>query len=178
MRSVWSLFALALVPAHVSGVSLPGAHATAKDFIRIYQAPHNLSTGVAVTVKAQISSTSTFSSWWWGRQVWFTTSNANVVSVSDAGWLSTSGVVGTLKAVGPGQATITVTDESGATATDEITVSATGAPLAQVRIQCSNGAWCDKQSGRTLSVATSQSQQLFVVGLDASGNVLWKEPLQ
>jgi hypothetical protein len=172
MRHLLSLFAFALVPAHVTV-----GHAAAP-YIRFYGAPHALSTGVAVPVKAQLSNTSAFSTWWWGSQVWFTTSNAAVVSVSSTGWNNSSGVVGTLTAVGPGTATVTVHDESGTTATDEITVSATGAPLAQLRIQCANGAWCDKQSGRTLTVGAAQSQQLYVVGLDASGNVLWKQPLQ
>jgi hypothetical protein len=173
MRHVLSLFALALVPtAHA-----PGGHATAP-YIRIYDAPHNLSTGVTVTVKAQESTSSTFSSWWWGSQVWFRSSNTAVVTVTDAGWNTSAGVVGTIKAVGPGTATITVYDEQGGTATDEITVSGTGAPLASIRIQCANGAWCDKESGRTISVGAGTNQQMFVVGLDASGNVLWKAPVQ
>jgi|HubBroStandDraft_6_1064221.scaffolds.fasta_scaffold295424_1 hypothetical protein len=177
-HSLWSLvFALALVPAHsVAGQSGP-------PYIRIYAGPHNLSPGVSVTVKAQVSNTSNFASWWWGSAVWFTTSNANVVSVSDAGWNSSTGVVGTLKAIAPGTATITVTDESGTTGTDVITVSGSGgttttptAPVAQLRIQCANGAWCDKASGRTVSVTSSAPQQLYVVALDASGNVLWMAP--
>jgi hypothetical protein len=182
MRHTLSLFALALVPAHA-----PGGHPTAPHvmaakaattFIRIYAAPRDLSPGVSVTVKAQISNTSAFASWWWGSEVWFTTSNANVVSVSDADWGNTStGVVGTLTAVAPGTATITVTDESGNTATDVITVSGTAtAPVASIRIQCANGAWCDQASGRTVSVASAATQQMYVVALDASGNVLWMAP--
>lgn len=175
MRHMLSLFALALVPAHVPVVS-PAAHASsAAPFIRIYGAPHALSTGVSMQVKAQLSSTSSFSSWWWGAQVWFTSSNPNVVKVADTNWGVSSGVVGTLTAVSPGTATITVTDESGSTSTDVITVSSS-APVASIRIQCANGAWCDSQSGSAVSVGKGASQQLFVVGLDASGNVLWKAP--
>ncbi|HWZ58171.1 MAG TPA: hypothetical protein VNW46_04270 [Gemmatimonadaceae bacterium] len=174
MRHVLSLFALALVPiAHA-----PGGYATAAPFIRIHAAPHALSTGVSVQVKAQLSNTSTFSSWWWGTQVWFTSSNTAVVKVTDTGWNTSAGVVGTITAVGPGTATVTVHDESGTTATDDISVSGTGAPLASIRIQCANGAWCDRASGRTVSVGAGTSQQMFVVGLDASGNVLWKAPVQ
>lgn len=174
-HSLWSLvFALALVPAHsVAGQAGP-------PYVRIYAAPHYLSTGVSVTVKAQVSNTSNFASWWWGSQVWFNTSNANVVSVSDAGWNASTGVVGTLTAVGAGTATITVTDESGTTSTDVIQVSGSGttttAPVAQLRIQCANGAWCDQASGRTVSVSSTSPQQLYVVALDASGNVLWMAP--
>jgi hypothetical protein len=175
MRHMLSLFALALVPAHVPLVS-PTAHAsTTAPYIRFYAAPHALSTGVSVQVKAQLSSSSSFSTWWWGSQVWFTSSNPSVVSVADANWGSSSGVVGTLTAVSPGTATITVTDESGSTSTDQITVTSS-APVAQIRIQCANGAWCDSQSGSSVSVSKGGTQQLYVVGLDASGNVLWKAP--
>jgi hypothetical protein len=183
MRLVLSLFALALVPAHAPGGHPAAPHAAvrkaATQFIRIYAAPRDLSPGISVAVKAQISNTSSFASWWWGANVWFTTSNANVVSVSDADWGNTSsGVVGTLTAVAPGTATITVTDESGDQATDVITVSGTSnsAPVASIRIQCANGAWCDQASGRTVSVASAAAQQLYVVALDASGSVLWMAP--
>ena len=107
MRHLLSLFALALVPAHVPA-SLPlHTASSANPYIRIYDAPHALSTGVSVAVKAQLSTTSSFSTWWWGSTVWFTSSNPSVVSVSDAGWGVSSGVVGTLTAVSPGTATIT-----------------------------------------------------------------------
>jgi hypothetical protein len=180
MRHVLSLFALALVPAHVpASAPLHRAplHTASTPYIRIYDAPHALSTGVSVAVKAQLSTTSSFSTWWWGSTVWFSSSNPSVVSVSDAGWGSSGGVVGTLKAVSPGTATITVADESGTTATDQITVTSS-APVASIRIQCANGAWCDQQSGRTISVGSAASQQLYVVALDAAGNVLWKAPAQ
>jgi hypothetical protein len=174
MRHLLSLFALALVPAHVPA-SPPGHTASTNPYIRIYDAPRTLSTGVSVAVKAQLSTSASFSSWWWGSSVWFTSSNPSVVSVADAGWGSSSGVVGTLTAVSPGTATITVHDESGSTGTAVIAVTSS-APVAQLRIQCANGAWCDQASGRTVSVGTAASQQLFVVALDASGNVLWKAP--
>jgi hypothetical protein len=176
MRHMLSLFALALVPAHVPA-SAPLHAASAGPYIRIYDAPHTLSTGVSVAVKAQLSSTTSFSTWWWGSTVWFSSSNPSVVSVSDAGWGNSSGVVGTLTAVSPGTATITVADESGTTSTATITVTSS-APVAQIRIQCANGAWCDQQSGRTVSVGAAATQQLYVVALDANGNVLWKAPAQ
>jgi len=183
MRFLLSLCALAVTSA--SAINPGPARATppvdvahaAADFMRFYDAPHNLSVGVAYQVKMQISANPSFSTTWWGSKVTFVSSAPSIVSVTSTGWGSSSGVVATLTATNSGVAMITATDESGATAVDSILVSASAAPVASLRIQCSNGAWCDKASGRTVAVTSGVGTQLYVVALDKSGNVLWKQPV-
>jgi Tfp pilus assembly protein PilV len=183
MRFLLTLCALAVTSA--SAINPGAARAThsardgraAADYLRYYDAPHNLSVGVAYQVKVQISSTPTFATTWWGSKVTFVSSDPSVISVTSSGWGSSTGVVATMTATNSGVAMITATDQSGATAVDSILVSASAAPVASLRIQCSNGAWCDKASGRTVAVTSGVGTQLYVVALDKSGNVLWKQPV-
>lgn len=143
-------------------------------YVQIIPNVSTLAMGSTLAVQAKLSYSPSFSSPWIGTQVWFKSSNTNVFTVSDAGWETTAGVVGTVKPVAPGSAWLIAYDESGTTGSVQITVTA---PVARVRIQCANGAWCDQASGTSVSVGKAGTQQLFVVGLDANGNVLWKQPL-
>jgi hypothetical protein len=167
-----SRFALCLSALIGAGFAHP-VHAQTV-YVKILPAVTQVAMGSTVNVQTQLSYSSSFTSPWVGTQVWFKSSNTNVFKVNDTGWETTAGVVGTVTPVAPGSAWLIAYDESGTTGSIEITVTNA---VARVRIQCANGAWCDQASGSSVSVGKAAAQQLYVVALDASGNVLWKQPL-
>jgi len=169
--------ASAINPGPASATPVARTSRAATTYVRWYEAVHNLSPGGAVTRQVQVSNTPSFTSYWWGSEITFVSSDPSVVSVTTTGWGTSGGVVATLTGVAPGVARITATDLSGASTVDSILVTGIAAPVASLRIQCSNGAWCDKASGKTVAVTSGVGSQLYVVALDASGNVLWKQPV-
>jgi hypothetical protein len=167
-----SRFALCLSALIGAGFAHPVSAQTV--YVKILPAVTQVAMGSSVSVQTQLSYSPSFTSPWTGTQVWFKSSNTSVFTVNDTGWETTAGVVGTVTPVAPGSAWLIAYDESGTTGSIQITVTNA---VARVRIQCANGAWCDQASGSPVAVSPSASQQLFVVALDANGNVLWKQPV-
>jgi hypothetical protein len=102
-----------------------------------------------------------------------TSSNPDVVTVTETGF--GTGIVATLIAKAPGVATITGTTQSNTRGTMQIKV--TGGKVAQLRIACANGQYCDTKAGvAPVKSAAGTTNQLTVVALDSAGHVLWTQP--
>lgn len=135
----------------------------------------SLGVGQSVQVRPKLGSDPRFVNWWWGTQVKFTSSNPGVVSVTETGY--GTGIIATLTARGAGTAVVTATTQSNTQGTLNIQVTrqAVG-QVAQLRLACPNGQYCDTKSGQTLKSASGNANQLTVVALDSAGRVLWTQP--
>lgn len=178
--------AVAFAPTHdaaravsLAGRSYPDAAASSimmgPPYVEFIPAVNALAVGQSVTTRPKLGEDPAFADWWWGTQVTMTSSNPSVVTVSVTG--VGTGIVAKLTGKSPGTATITGTTQSNTKGTMQIQV--TGGKVAQIRIACSNGQYCDtKHSSAPVTNAAGTSNQLTVVALDSAGHVLWTQPYQ
>jgi hypothetical protein len=135
----------------------------------------SLAVGQSAQVRPKLGEDPRFVNWWWGTEVKFTSSNPNVVTVTETGY--GTGIVATLTAKGVGTAVVTATTQSNTHGTLNIQVTGRVAgQVAELRLACPNGQYCDTKSGQTLKSKSGNNNQLTVVALDAAGHVLWTQP--
>jgi hypothetical protein len=147
-------------------------------YVEFVPSVNSLTVGQKVTTRPKLGQDPAFNDWWWGTQVQMTSSNPSVVTVTETGF--GTGIVATLTAMAPGTAIITGTTQSNTRGTMQVQVTGggiTGGHVAQLRIACANGQYCDAKAGAAaVKSVTGSTNQLTVVALDSAGHVLWTQP--